>query len=156
MTARLFLILALMLGPACAQAQTLAAARAFTTTLYANYARREPDYLGRQAPNVFAPALLALIRRDRASTAPGDAPNLDGDPICDCQDTGGMKVASIVVGPAPKGHARATVTLAFGRERRVVTLDLAPQAGRWRVADVHTADTPSLSAWLAGVLRTPG
>jgi hypothetical protein len=127
-----------------AQAQGLDAARAFTAALYRAYQTREPDFTGREAAATFAPRLLALIRRDQASTPSGDVGILDGDPICDCQDAGGMRMTHLAVEGAGPGRARAIVTLRFPTETRSLTLDLLAHGGRWRVADVHTKETPSL------------
>ena len=140
-------------GPAgvaasAAAAQDAASADAFVRHLYAAYHGAGPDYLGRQAGAVFAPPLLRLIRRDAAETPAGDAPNLDGDPICDCQDAGGLKLTEVKVEGGADGHATATVRFRIAADRRTVRLDLAAVQGHWRVSDVHTAETPSLAAFL--------
>ena len=135
---------AVLIASTPASAQGLDAARAFTTKLYAAYQTGEPDYLGRDAEGTFTPPLLALIRRDQASTPSGDVGVLDGDPICDCQDAGGLKMTRLVVEAAGPKAARAKVTLRFPGETRRVTLELKAIRGHWRVADVHTAATPSL------------
>jgi hypothetical protein len=69
---------------------------------------------------------------------------LDGDPICDCQDFGGLRNVALTVSGAAAGHARAVARFRIGVERRTVTLDLVAVQGHWRVSDIHTADTPSL------------
>lgn len=143
------ILLAALLGPAPAQAQHhLGAARAFTEGLYEAYRHGEPDYLGARARMTFAPRLLALIRDDKAATPPGDEGALDWDPICDCQDDGGMKVERVEIGEAAPDRALATVTLRFPAETMTVKLDLVSQRGQWRVADIHTKDVPSLVALL--------
>jgi hypothetical protein len=139
-----------------ASAQGLDDARAFTTKLYAAYETGSPDYLGRDAERTFTPSLLALIRRDRATTPSGDVGILDGDPICDCQDTGGLKMTGLVVEPAGPQAARAKATLRFPDETRSVTLDLKAIHGHWRIADVHTAATPSLVRLLKDGLGEQG
>src|ERR1700735_2592532 len=97
-----------LLAAAPATAQDAAGARAFVHSLYAAYHGPGPDYLGRLAPQVFAPGLLALIRRAAASTPQGDVGVLDGDPICDCQDSGGLRNVEVTVVGAAGGQARAT------------------------------------------------
>jgi len=123
-------------------------ARAFALRLYEAYRTGAPDYLGRDARRTFAPPLLALILRDRATTPSGDVGILDGDPICDCQDAEGVRATHLTITAAGPGRARARVTLRFPSETREMTLDLVAgrDAGRgaWRVADVHTSETPSL------------
>jgi hypothetical protein len=122
-----------------AAAQTLASARAFTLGLYAAYARGEADHLGKDAAKVFAPRLLALIRRQQRLDV------LDFDPICGCQDAGGLRVEAVSVRGRGDGRARAEVGLGFGGDlRRQVSLDLVAAHGGWRVEDVHTREAPSL------------
>lgn len=134
--------------PSAVRAQDAGQARAFVRGLYEAYRGKGPDYLGRQAPAVFAPPLLRLIRRDAAQTPPGDVGALDGDPICDCQDFGGIRNVDVKVAGGGDGHARATVRFRLSTERRVMKLDLVVVQGHWRVSDVHTADMPSLMAFL--------
>lgn len=136
-----------------AHAQDARSADAFVRQLYAAYHGDGPDYLGRQAASVFAPPLLALIRRDAAETPAGDVGALDGDPICDCQDFGGLRLLSVKVEKAPSGETRADVHLRISREPRAVQLDLITVHGHWRVSDVHTAETPSLVSLLTRSLR---
>jgi hypothetical protein len=131
-----------------ASAQDLPAAQAFVAGLYAAYHGKGPDYLGRQAKVTFAPALLRLIRRDAAAAGPGDVGALDGDPICDCPDFGGLRNVRVTVTGGGKGRARATVRFQISSEWRTVKLDLVAIQGHWRVGDVHTADTPSLVSYL--------
>jgi hypothetical protein len=147
----LALLTTLSAGPV--SAQDLVSAQVFVAGLYAAYQGAAyhgngPDYLGRQAKGVFSPRLLGLIHRDQALTPKGDVPALDGDPICDCQDTGGLKVTDLKVTAAAQGRATATVRLHFPDEARALKLDLVPTGGGWRVDDVHSADTPSLAAFL--------
>jgi glutathione S-transferase len=141
-------VIAALMIPISAQAQGADTARAFTLHLYEAYRTGAPDYLGRDARRTFAPPLLALILRDRATTPSGDVGILDGDPICDCQDTGGVRATHLTITAAGPGHARARVTLRFPSETREMTLDLVAGRetgrGEWRVADVHTKETPSL------------
>ena len=141
---RLILAVTALLVPLQAHAQDIESARAFTWSLYRAYEHGGPDYAGRQAPETFAPHLLSLIRRDQAETKPGDVGVLDGDPICSCQDASGMKATDVKVQAAQNNQAEAAVTLHFPDGNRLVRLDLQAIDGQWRVADVHTKDTPSL------------
>jgi hypothetical protein len=141
-------------APAHAQTPPLAAAKAFVSGLYAGYAKgREPDYLGRDARKAFAPALLALIDQDQRTTPAGDVGALDGDPICDCQDAGGLKLTGLKVSPAGASQARADVAFSLDGDRRRLRFDLVPTAAGWRIADIHSADTPSLVQLLQQELR---
>jgi hypothetical protein len=129
-----------------------AGARAFVEKLYAAYRGKGPDYLGRQAPRVFAPGLLALIRRD-AAQAKGEVGFLDGDPICDCQDFGISRLHVNVRG----AHDRATADVRFHNldADETIRLDLVGVGGQWRIADIHTKDTPSLVQYLTQSLARP-
>jgi hypothetical protein len=131
-----------------AGAQDLASAHDFVAGLYAAYHGRGPDYLGRQARTTFSPALLKLIERAAAATPADEVGALDGDPICDCQDSGGLKVTDITIAGGANGRAIATVRFRLPDDPRTLRLDLVAVDGHWRVNDVHSADTPSLAAYL--------
>lgn len=139
------MLLALALGawPVTGWSQTLADARTFTEGLYRPYKGGSPDYLGKDAAKTFSPRMLALMRADAAQTPKGEVGALDGDPICDCQDSDGLGAVKVSVSPLGKG-ARAIVRFAIAKTPRSVTLDLVAVGGHWRVNDVHTPDTPSL------------
>jgi hypothetical protein len=139
----LLLLLPLLAAAPPAGAQTTGDARRFVTGLYDAYAHSEPDYAGRQARQVFSPRLLALMRRD-ARRAHGEVGALDGDPICDCQDPAGLQPTWVGIDRATPGHVTARVELKFPDGREVITLDLVPVRGQWRVDDVHSPSTPSL------------
>ena len=144
------LAMGLLATPAAAAEPDVAAAKAFVARLYAAYSpdRPAPNYVGRQAPQVFTPDVVKLIRRSVAMTPKGDVPPLDGDPICDCQD---FEISGVTVQVAARdaGHASAKVTFKNFGEPQKATLDLVAVGGQWRVADIHTANTPSL----VGLLR---
>ncbi len=139
-----FLLAAGLLAAGPAPAQSLPDARAFVTGLYDAYRRYPgPDYLGRHSGAVFSPDLIALIRREAASTPQGDVGALDGDPICDCQDWRISDVAMAVSASGP-GAAAAEVRFRNAGRPQTVRLDLVSVRGRWRVGDVHSETTPSL------------
>jgi hypothetical protein len=137
-------LFAALLATSQAHTQSLDSARAFVRGLYEAYRHGEPDYLGARARATFAPQLLALIRHDQATTPAGDVGTIDGDPICDCQDDGGMKVEHVEVAAVAPGRAVARATVKFAADVTPVRLDLVAWRGQWRVADVHTKAMPSL------------
>jgi hypothetical protein len=55
-------------------------------------------------------------------------------------------------------HATARVDIRFGKgpsaETRRLDLDLVTVGAAWRVYDVHSADTPSLRAYLSRSIRS--
>ncbi len=143
-------IAAILLLVPVAHAQNLASARKFVQGLYAAYEYPAtldgPDVLGKSAPRIFSPSLLQLIRHDQAHTPRGDAPDLDGDPICDCQDFDGLRLGALTVASSGPMSVSAHASLKFtGANAPVlVTLALVYTAHGWRIDDISTADMPSL------------
>jgi hypothetical protein len=143
-------ILSLLGMAAPAHAQDLDGARAFVARLYDRYEQGSPEYLGRDGPSAFTPRLIGLIRRDQVRAGPGYAGALDWDPICGCQDPGGLRLVGLNVEMSGPSAARATVRLQYlGGKPVVIGLDLAVTRGRWRVADIHEAEAPSVVALLS-------
>ena len=129
-------ILSLLLAaaPGLADAQTLESAKAFVVGLYDRYSHGEPDYAGKDAPKTFSPKLVRLIRRDQAHTPAGDVGALDGDPICDCQDPGGLKLIGVDVQAVGQGAAKAAARIRFGGDPGLtVKLDLVWLGGAWQI-----------------------
>jgi hypothetical protein len=134
-----------------ARAADLADARAFVHHLYSRYP--EPlsatfDPVGANAKDVFDPSMIALFAENERLTPKDDVGAIDGDPICDCQDSGGVKVKISSVRLITPSHAAAEVDLNFSGEVRHVRLTLIAVRDQWRVYDVHTMDTPSFRAFL--------
>jgi Protein of unknown function (DUF3828) len=144
----LMLSLTLFFLPALARAQSVSDAQAFVLKLYQAYAHGSPDYLGHNATQIFSAPLLKLIQRDAAQTKPGEIGALDGDPICDCQDSAGFSDLDVTVVAGGKDRARADVRFVIAATAVAVSLDLVAVHGQWRVDDVHTPDMPSLVALL--------
>lgn len=153
---RLGLVVAFLLAcPAAAGAQDLNQAKAFVTGLYAAYAKTPgPEYVGRQAEAVFSPSMIDLMRREAAHTPKGEVGALDGDPICDCQDYE-ISAATVTVTMAAPGRARAAARFLNFGEARTATFDLVAVDGQWRVADIHSANLPSLVDLLQESLKAP-
>jgi Protein of unknown function (DUF3828) len=128
---------------AAASAAAAQTARAFVDRLYAQYSNENYSPF-EHSERIFAPGLNAAIKEDER-LAHGEVGFLDGDPICDCQDTGGMhsRVLSVAV---TGGNATAHVLLKWEGEKdsRDIQLRLVRTAAGWRVADVGTSDEPSL------------
>jgi hypothetical protein len=116
----------------------------FVTGLYTHY-RRNPDFSPLLRPqDVFSPRLTAAIRRDSA-LANGEVGFLDGDPLCDCQDSAGLRATVAPIGQPGPDTARMAVDIRFaGNDRRHLKLSLVRVAGAWRIADVASAQEPSL------------
>ena len=117
--------------------------RAYIESLYSNYAKS--DYSPFTHPErVFAPRLLAAINED-SRLARGEVGYLDGDPVCQCQDTGGMRPS--VTRVSQQGPRMAIVRVSIGWEgekARPATFKLVRTKAGWRIADVSSSDEPSL------------
>ena len=144
--------IALLASPAAGQDP--GAAKAFVAGLYAAYGKPPgPDYLGRQAKDVFSPALLDLMRREAAHTPKGEVGALDGDPICNCQD---YEIRDVSVSVTMAGATSATAIVNFRNlgQAEAIGLDLVWAKGGWRVDDVHAKEMLSLVKLLEGSLGT--
>lgn len=79
------LISTLLFAPIMLHAQTAAQAESFVRTTYARYtnaqSNEDPQFLRKDAPSVFSPSLLRLIRADQRNEPKGDVGKLDFDPI---------------------------------------------------------------------------
>ena len=127
---------------ALAAAQTAETPRQFVTRAFAGY--RSASFNPLDKPERwFAPRLIAAIRDD-AKLAHGEVGYVDGDPVCQCQDAAGMRPSVTAV--AQHG-ANATVRVTIGWEHdpaRPATFILVRTKAGWRIADVGSADEPSL------------
>ena len=126
--------------------------KAYMQRLYANY--RHADYSPFSHPErVFAPRLLAAIRED-SKLAHGEVGYLDGDPVCQCQDSGGMRasIGSVTMQGADKATVRVSIGWQ-GAKPRPATFKLLRTDAGWRVADVSSADEPSLLSALEAANR---
>jgi hypothetical protein len=121
------------------------APRRFVERVYAGYAR--DDYSPLTHPErIFAPALLAEFRAD-ARLSRGEVGFMDADPLCQCQDAGGLH-PSILSLSESRATATARISIRFGdsADSRQVTLRLVRLPAGWRIADIAAADEPSLLA----------
>jgi hypothetical protein len=155
MTSRklVFLLLLLSFSTASVSAQTAGQATVFLRHLYDLYEHPPtelgPDILAKHPLQVYSPSLYRLVRHDQLRAGPGNVGNLDYDPICVCQDNGGMKLASLQVIKTGATTATASVTLTFPEPLTLhAKLLLLWTLAGWRVDDVQTHDTPSLRTLL--------
>lgn len=103
--------------------------------------------MGPEASAIFDPALLDLIRRDQAR-ARGEAGLLDHDPICDCQDIGGLTSLRLTIHKRDAAAARVTAHFMISADHVTVIYQLVHTASGWRIADISTRAIPSLRAFL--------
>src|SRR5579864_9283091 len=97
--------------------------RTFVEQLYSSYVN--PSFSPLERPEqIFAPPLTAAIKEDQR-LARGEVGFLDGDPLCDCQDTAGIR--SRILSLAAKGataSARVSVRFAGTSDNRDIRLRL--------------------------------
>ena len=136
----------ILLAAAAAQPQA-ETPKAFMERIYASY--RDTDYSPFKKPErVFAPRLLAAINED-SRLAKGEVGYLDGDPVCQCQDSGGLKAAITRV--KLQGRDRASVGVSIGMtgyKPRPAQFSLLRTRAGWRIADVSSPAEKSLLAAL--------
>lgn len=116
--------------------------KAYMERVYASY--RDKDFGPFDHPNLyFAPRLLGAIKED-ARLAHGEVGYVDGDPICQCQDTDGLhaKVAKVTKQSTTRALAEVVLDFTDSTARRVKFSLVRTNAG-WRIADVSTSDEPS-------------
>ena len=140
---RPYLLLSLALLPLVSPAAakpTAAGAEAFLAGLYKPYARQSAEAVTLKQPVKYFEARLArAIIADAAAAAKlGEVPELNGDPICDCQDYVPFQAT---IGPVQiKGNrAEATVRFDNTRPQRLQYTLIATKAG-WRIYDIRTSD----------------
>lgn len=124
--------------------------KAYMERVYASY--RKKDFSPFDHPErYFAPKLLAAIKED-ARLAKGEVGYVDGDPICQCQDTAGLhsKVVRVTAQGPAKALAEVILDFTDSTARRVRFSLVRTNAG-WRIADVSSADEPS---FLAGIEKS--
>src|SRR5215213_6931077 len=117
--------------------------RAFMERIYAGY--RNADYSPFSHPErVFSPRLIEAVNED-SRLSHGEVGYIDGDPVCQCQDAGGMRATVLGVKLQGANQALATVSLRFddAARPRPVTFKLVRGRSGWRIADVSSADEPS-------------
>jgi hypothetical protein len=133
----------LMLLAAAASQPQAESPRAFLEHVYASY--KNPDFSPfSHLDRYFAPPLVAAIRED-ARLAHGEVGYVDGDPICQCQDPAGMRPSVGRVTQQGKGKATVEVSIASDNDKpRPTRFSLVRTRAGWRIADVSSADEPSL------------
>ena len=140
---RLFLIsIAALMGfsaPAGAK-PTASGAMAYLEALYAPYRGQtaQPVTLAEPAKYYEVRLARAIIAEAAAANARGEAPELNGDPICDCQDY--VPFTAIIAPIGLQGNRASTVvTFDNGRPKRL-EIDLVATKAGWRIYDIRTSD----------------
>ena len=129
---------ALIWGPlAAASPPDVSAARTFITGVYSHYPTPDGQTpFDWQQPQLYDPALAALIAED-IRQAKGEEPAwMDSDVFCQCQDPGGVKWSILSVAATGPAAATANIALEFGSDHSVLRILLADTAHGWRVHDI--------------------
>ncbi len=145
------LLACLVLGPP-ARSQDVESAKVFVQQVYGDYANRDTRHQEQRQAKFYTAELYRLILADRTGH-PGDIGNLEGDPICDCQDPGRpgeLKVQTVQIAATGSDRAKAQVAFVIGKQRRQATLSLRYAASGWKIDDISTKDMPSLRVLLGG------
>lgn len=125
-------------------AEDISNARAFLSHIYAGY---HPDAgLDAILPDeeVYTPALIAAMQANSDAYA-GEVGYLDGDPLCDCQDTAqDLRQLVFDIQPLADGQLRASTQLDDLQHPLQLQLTLQRQGNSWRVADIANPRAPSL------------
>jgi hypothetical protein len=145
-----------------ARAQTAPAAKAFLASVYRHYqsGSKGIDFEGPGASLYFHSSLVALIREDIKANGPGNAPAIDFDPICGCQDWKGIWTLKIDVQLETPKRARASVSFSLAPPKnpskdsaRRFAITLVPEHGLWRIYDIEDDSDSSTTFALRKLLQ---
>jgi hypothetical protein len=140
------LLIVLAVASVSLRAQTPAGAKIFLTSVYRHYqyGAKGIDFEGPNAALYFHSSLVALFRQDIKANGPGNAPAIDFDPICSCQDWKGIWSLKIDVHMEAPKRAHATVFFSLAPPKnpskdaaRQLVITLVPERGAWRIYDIE-------------------
>jgi hypothetical protein len=143
-------------------AQTAAGARVFLTSVYKHYQHgaKGIDFEGPSAALYFHSTLVALMRADVKANGPGNAPAIDFDPICACQDWKGIWNLKIEVHMETPKRAHANVSFSLAPPKspskdanRQLAITLVPVHGAWRIYDIEDDSDSSTTFGLRKLLQ---
>ena len=136
----LITIAMLALGTQADARPTARGAKAFLEALYAPYegTSAQPVTLAQPATYYEARLAAAIVAEADAANKRGEAPELNGDPICDCQDYLPFK-AKIAPIRLTGNRAKTVVTFDNGRPQRL-DIDLVATKAGWRIYDIRTSN----------------
>jgi hypothetical protein len=121
-----------------------ASAHRFLAQVYAGYHLEAA--LDAQLPEdqVYAPTLLMAMQANRDAYA-GEVGYLDVDPLCACQDMAqDLRHLVFDIQPLADEQLSASTQLDGPQQPLALRLSLQRHGNSWRIADITTADEPSL------------
>lgn len=115
---------------------------AFVRALYGAYSAEAwtPSDAGQEP--VYSRLMNARLGAD--SARPGGS-TLDYDPVCDCQDAGGLVLENLVIDQQDLNHADAAVSLSGLSEMSNLILKLVREGPNWKIDDVVPENRAALS-----------
>ncbi|WP_259754310.1 YbjP/YqhG family protein [Pseudomonas sp. GCEP-101] len=120
-----------------------ASAERFLRQVYASYSHDGPGVPNPalKEEDVYDASLLALMKADQ-DAADGEVGYLNGDPVCDCQDWGDLRIQTLTFAAADGDRLTASVTLKdeVTGEGKQLDLLLHHTAHGWRVEDFVNAE----------------
>ena len=98
-----------------------------------------------EAPSDWSARTAALVAETEALGNPGEYAYFEANPICDCQDDGGMVLTRVTPGAVSADRADVTVvmtwTMAQPVETRTQTYNLVREGGAWKIDDIQRDQT---------------
>lgn len=132
--------LAIVAGACWAQTSDQSGPESFIKGIYARYAAKATySSLGSDRKEIYSHGLNRLIEADRKRTPVGFQGMIDADPLCDRQDSDGLKVVQLTSLRTRKNQVDTAVTLQVLRNsssKTTVQLKLIHTPSGWRVDDV--------------------
>jgi Protein of unknown function (DUF3828) len=127
----------------------------FVQSIYSRYGPNgdPPSLFEENAGMVFHSSLIALAREDQRAVGPGSAGVIDGDPVCNCQDTD-VKFEHLKLQIEAASEESCKVAVNFADKSGVQTpivLVLVKENEQWRIYDIENhgrGGRPSLRAAL--------
>jgi hypothetical protein len=154
----IMMVIAAALAARPSTAQDAASATAFLKAIYRQYQNGAQDgssgisFDGPHAALYYHSSLLALMHADVKANGPDNAPAIDFDPICGCQDWDGIwdLQIDVHVESTPPQHTIAEVSFALAPPKdrpkdalRKLVITLVPEHGAWRIYDIRDESDPS-------------
>jgi hypothetical protein len=148
-----YLLSALLITLAAGRPVNDLSAAKFAVDLYAPYRNAKDTSTGYSSldeieeGDIYSTEVLHLLKADRARTPEGSEGALDADPLCQCQDSEGMRLIRVKQKSLTPSKADVSVTLRFAgspREMKHFPLLLIRQSDGWRVDDIRPSKGQTL------------
>lgn len=105
----------------------------------------DPDAPEVEEPSIWSARTAALIAETEALGNPGEYAYFEANPICACQDDGGMMLRTVTVTPIGADRADATVLLEWTMAEPVSTVrqtfNLVREGEGWKIDDIQRDET---------------